>query len=1094
MKPIGWSSVRQVRRTSPVCASPVPCTSVPLPVLLLTLLLLLTACQATPAPAVLPSTTLVPTVVPSTIPIALPTLPASPVSPTRAPTPLPAATPDAAYLPAQIAALPLATEAMGLAHLLADPEGGRLYVTDSAGLLHILDATTLAELAAFPVAGSWDPGFPANGTLLLDAANDRLYVGVESPPSGTVTLVDTAALQVVASVTPGGVLSLDPDRGRLYAGRAEGHNPLWEQRWSGVYQASGKVYDAATLAEVGDLPVPGTPVYDPLADELLIVAYTVHRVDPDTLAVSGDLLPDVSAQPCPECSGARSAAGAEVDVDRNVITVHMAVSIAGHKPPVDPDNRYFDATTLEPVPDPHLTPPLQPACNDRRPLPAAVRDRAYYRPPRANWLPPEFAVLALDATHIITVTGVELGPINPNTCQSYVTTVDGTVVFDLPTLTAVGSLPRAEYTLDAASGRLYGLAGRDLLVFSESGGRAAAAPPEPVALPPGPVNLIAPSPTYEEDLTLFLGVAPDRGYPFDRRHTLYRSTDGGETWYALGAGLPVGGSYGLHLALSPQFASDRTLFAGGFYTLFNMSGPNADVGTGVYRSTDGGDTWQLVTPGIGPLLVDQLVVSPDLARDGLLVAYARTDPRAGVSTRSAYYSTDGGDTWSRSAGGAARGLVDLLPAGPDGPWVEFRLNPDLPPGVDRLAAGAGTWQRVFTAEGDDSTPVAVLPTLASRGQPVYLLGRTGLWRSADLGDTWQRCPDDRIDGRPFDAWVAAGALAGTRLLAGTLAGELLSLDLEGLSCAPPPCAPAAGATTLLAGQWVRRIAPAPATWAGPGEGGDVWLATQDGHVYRYADGAIHEGYATADEMHSRDPWGLALARGALWVAGQDDLHIAVFDGESWADHTPALPGVSPWVVDLATAPDGTPWAVAVVNPPEGAPEGALLRWTGAEWARIADPDHSLAGLVYDVAFTPDGGVWVATIRGVARYSGGAWGASDLGECGGVAAGARGEVVAVVTGDIVWHHDGAVWTRLPAPPTGPPGFRAIYVARDGAVWVAAIEGVARYDGQAWRQITHAGGLPLGQVEEIAEDASGRMWFGTINGAVVVEPATLGVSGE
>ena len=64
----------------------------------------------------------------------------------------------------------------------------------------------------------------------------------------------------------------------------------------------------------------------------------------------------------------------------------------------------------------------------------------------------------------------------------------------------------------------------------------------------GSVAALAMSPNYATDLTVFAGL---------RGHGVYRSTDGGSTWQALGLLDQVI----VDLAISPNFAVDRTLFA-----------------------------------------------------------------------------------------------------------------------------------------------------------------------------------------------------------------------------------------------------------------------------------------------------------------------------------------------------------------------------------------------------------------------------------------------------------------------------------------------------------------------------------------------------
>jgi photosystem II stability/assembly factor-like uncharacterized protein len=112
---------------------------------------------------------------------------------------------------------------------------------------------------------------------------------------------------------------------------------------------------------------------------------------------------------------------------------------------------------------------------------------------------------------------------------------------------------------------------------------------------------------------------------------LYQSLDGGFTWQDLSAGLPAGTVWVRALALSPDFERDGTLFAG--------------LDGGVIQSTDGGRSWRPVNAGL-PLKADgtpasvlSLALSPDYATDGTLFV--------GLVDYGVYRSVDGGESWER---------------------------------------------------------------------------------------------------------------------------------------------------------------------------------------------------------------------------------------------------------------------------------------------------------------------------------------------------------------------------------------------------------------------------------------------------------------
>lgn len=102
---------------------------------------------------------------------------------------------------------------------------------------------------------------------------------------------------------------------------------------------------------------------------------------------------------------------------------------------------------------------------------------------------------------------------------------------------------------------------------------------------------------------------------------IYRSTDGGITWQPANSGLTSPYVYGL--AISPNYAVDRTVYA-------------ATAMTGVFKSVDGGASWSAVNNGLGSLQMSAVSVNP---MDPQLVL-------AGTYDRGIYRSTNGGASWS----------------------------------------------------------------------------------------------------------------------------------------------------------------------------------------------------------------------------------------------------------------------------------------------------------------------------------------------------------------------------------------------------------------------------------------------------------------
>jgi hypothetical protein len=117
----------------------------------------------------------------------------------------------------------------------------------------------------------------------------------------------------------------------------------------------------------------------------------------------------------------------------------------------------------------------------------------------------------------------------------------------------------------------------------------------------------------------------------------------------------------------------------------------------------------------------------------------------------------------------------------------------------------------------------------------------------------------------------------------------------------------------------------------------------------------------------------------------------------------------------------------------------------------------LQAAIWDVEVTPDGLVWVASNRSVANYD------------------ANAEIWTVFSGD-------------EAPPGN--GARTVTTTEDG-VWITTWGrvGASYYDGETWRTLTTADGLPDDEVNDVAVDGRGDVWFAT-NGGVARLAAQTG----
>ena len=227
---------------------------------------------------------------------------------------------------------------------------------------------------------------------------------------------------------------------------------------------------------------------------------------------------------------------------------------------------------------------------------------------------------------------------------------------------------------------------------------------------------------------------------------VFHSMDAGLSWRQPGVSPTV--PLADVVAASPDFARDHTVFVCG-------------VG-GLYRSSDGGESWQCVLVGSRMLTV---AAAAGTTHDSLVVL-------AGTESDGMLRSEDAGRSWT----GANAGLLDLTA-------MCVALSPcfeadrtgfaGTASGLYRTRNGGQAWRSVETGLEDPAVQcLAISPNFAEDRLVVAGTEADGLLRSTDGGATWHR-PDGLTTGG-----VAALAFGptGRRLAAATESGIAVSDD------------------------------------------------------------------------------------------------------------------------------------------------------------------------------------------------------------------------------------------------------------------------------------------------------------------------------
>ncbi|MFP4624045.1 MAG: WD40/YVTN/BNR-like repeat-containing protein [Gemmatimonadota bacterium] len=190
------------------------------------------------------------------------------------------------------------------------------------------------------------------------------------------------------------------------------------------------------------------------------------------------------------------------------------------------------------------------------------------------------------------------------------------------------------------------------------------------------------------------------GHPFGRNpeRGVYRSRDGGDSWEQV---LFVSDSTGaVDLVIDP--VNPRIVYAAMWraerkpWTLID----GAEEG-GIYRSRDGGDTWEKLTNGLPDGPVGRIGLSLSASRPDRVWALVTAEPGGGV-----FRSDDGGDSWTRTS-------------------------------ADRDLRGRGWYYAHITADPTDPNTVYV--------------ENAGFFRSIDGGQTFDRVPVPHGD--VHDLWI-----------------------------------------------------------------------------------------------------------------------------------------------------------------------------------------------------------------------------------------------------------------------------------------------------------------------------------------------------
>ena len=238
---------------------------------------------------------------------------------------------------------------------------------------------------------------------------------------------------------------------------------------------------------------------------------------------------------------------------------------------------------------------------------------------------------------------------------------------------------------------------------------------------------------------------------------VWKSDDYGRTWKPIFDGQPSQ-SIGA-IAVAPSDPNIVYVASGE-----GLQRPDLSLGDGIYKSTDAGKTWTHLGLRDGQQIPALAIDPHDPNR---LFAAVLGHPFGANTERGIFRSTDGGATWQKvlykdeNTGGSD---VEIDPANPDviyaslwqsrlGPWEDKNQLPGTNGGLFKSTDAGETWRKLTKGLPENlaqidvtiaaSQPNRLYATVATTEATAYATDKgVGFYRSDDAGESWHRATDD----------------------------------------------------------------------------------------------------------------------------------------------------------------------------------------------------------------------------------------------------------------------------------------------------------------------------------------------------------------
>ncbi|MET0622748.1 MAG: SBBP repeat-containing protein, partial [Pyrinomonadaceae bacterium] len=307
---------------------------------------------------------------------------------------------------------------------------------------------------------------------------------------------------------------------------------------------------------------------------------------------------------------------------------------------------------------------------------------------------------------------------------------------------------------------------------------------------------------------------------------IQRSTDGAANWSPSASGVTAFSV--ADIAVAPGDGS--VVYAG--------------ANNGVYKSTDGGQSWQLTgaagAPNV-PTLVRSVVVDPSNAS----VIYAAASP--GV-----YKSTDGGAHYELKNSGLSPALVNSLAVDPS---ATSTIYAGVANGLYKTTNGGDSWTAQTTGFPGPMTFYEVLVN-PSNSQVVYAATNRGVYKTTNGGASWAASNAGIFQGSATLSLAFDPSNTNTLYVGMAAAGSSVYKSIDGGAHWTP-----SGEGLTYSSSGFENIPAVTALVVDPASPSTVYAATDAAGVYKSVDGGAHWARSSTG-LTNRNVTALALRPGS----------------------------------------------------------------------------------------------------------------------------------------------------------------------------------------------------------------------------------------